>query len=202
MDGHDEAHVPEETYARFSDQVTDGTYVVVDEINITTEEGGFASIHIANPAEGIADPGFINTETGEPQNAAATIVGYSEYLEPGRYENLRVPIFEDEELQAVPEDVDRLPEPAVLVALGHVDSNENEEWDFYDEDDPDPAYNGAAENTENLYAPPLARPTDIAAVVPLETCRGSSTSRGNGPTDPDFLPAARVRAGVPVSAIV
>ena len=65
-------------------------------------------------------------------------------------------------------ELDRLEEPTVLVSLAHVDSNENQEWDFYDEGDEDPAYNGAAENTENLHAPPSARPTDIAAVVPLE----------------------------------
>lgn len=167
-DGRDEAAVTDEAYSRFSDQVTDGTYAVIDEINITTEEGGFASIHIARPEENVADVGFINPETGEPQNAAATIIGFSEYLEQGVHENVRVPLFEDEELDAVSEDMDRLEEPTVLVSLAHVDSNENQEWDFYDEGDEDPAYNGAAENTENQFAPPSARPTDIAAVVPLE----------------------------------
>lgn len=165
--GRDEGAVTEEAYSRFSDQVTDGTYAVIDEINITTEEGGFASIHIARPEEDVADVGFINPENGEPQNAAATIIGYSEWLEPGLHEDVEVPLFQDEELDAVSE-LDRLEEPTVLVSLAHVDSNENQEWDFFDEGDEDPAYNGAAENTENQFAPPLARPTDIAAVVPLE----------------------------------
>ena len=44
--------------------------------------------------------------------------------------------------------MDRLEEPTVLVSLAHIDSNENQEWDFFDEGDEDPAYNGAAENTE------------------------------------------------------
>lgn len=159
------------SYSRFSDQVTDGTYVIVDEGNITTEEGGFMSVHIARPEEGIADVGFINEEDGSPQNAAATIIGYSEYLEPGVHQNIRVPIFEDEELQAVSGDKDRLEEPTVLVSLPHVDSNENEEWDFYDEGDQDGAYGfeeiGAP--TDGSFAPPGPdRPTDIAAVVPLE----------------------------------
>ncbi|WP_336345495.1 DUF7282 domain-containing protein [Halalkalicoccus ordinarius] len=166
-DGRDESAVTSEAYSRFSDQVTDGTYTVIDEINITTEEGGFASIHIARPEEGVADVGFINPENGEPQNAAATIIGYSEWLEPGLHENVEVPLFQDEELDAVSE-LDRLEEPTVLVSLAHIDSNENQEWDFFDESDEDPAYNGAAENTENQFAPPSARPTDIAAVVPLE----------------------------------
>jgi hypothetical protein len=159
------------SYSRMSDQVTDGSYVIVDEGNITTEEGGFMSVHIARPEEGIADVGFINEVDGSPQNAAATIIGYSEYLEPGVHQNIEVPIFQDEELQAVSEDMDRLEEPTVLVSLPHVDSNENQEWDFFDEGDPDGAYGfdeiGAP--TDGSFAPPGPdRPTDIAAVVPLE----------------------------------
>lgn len=168
--GHKKGCVSDQSFSRFSDQVTDGTYVIVDEVNITTEEGGFMSIHLARPEEGIADVGFINPEDGSPQNAADTIIGYSEYLEPGLHQNLKVPIFQDEELNAVPDDVDRLPEPAVLVSLPHIDSNENEEWDFFDEEDEDPAYGpGVGEPTDGLFAPPGPdRPTDIAAVVPLE----------------------------------
>ncbi|ADJ15437.1 hypothetical protein C497_12397 [Halalkalicoccus jeotgali B3] len=159
------------SYSRFSDQVTDGTYVIVDEGNITTEEGGFMSVHIARPEEDIADVGFINPEDGSPQNAAATIIGYSEYLEPGVHQNIKVPILQDEELQAVSGELDRLPEPAVLVSLPHVDSNENEEWDFFDEGDPDSAYGfeGIGAPTDGSFGPPGPdRPTDIAAVVPLE----------------------------------
>lgn len=122
--------------------------------------------------ENVADVGFINPENGEPQNAAATIIGYSAWLEPGFHEDVEVPLFEDEKLQAVCEGMDRLEEPTVLVSLAHIDSNENQEWDFFDEGDEDPAYNGAAENTENQYAPPSARLTDIAAVVPLEENAG------------------------------
>lgn len=158
------------SYSRFEDQVTDGTYVIVDEGNITTEEGGFMSVHIARPEEDIADVGFIDPETGEPQNAAATIIGYSEYLEPGVHQNIKVPILQDEELDAVGE-LDRLEEPTVLVSLPHVDSNENEEWDFFDEGDEDPAYGfeGVGAPTDGSFAPPGPdRPTDIAAVVPLE----------------------------------
>lgn len=68
--------------------------------------------------------------------------------------------------------MDRLEESTVLVSLAHIDSNENQEWDFYDKGDEDPAYNGAAENTDNQYVPSFARPTDIAAVVPLEENAG------------------------------
>lgn len=158
------------SYSRFSDQVTDGTYVIVDEVNITTEEGGFVSIHLARPEEGIADVGFINEDDGSPQNAADTIIGYSEYLKQGLHQNVKVPIFTVKELNAVPDDVDRLPEPAVLVSLQHIDSNENEDWDFFDEEDEDPAYGpGVGEPTDGLFAPPGPdRPTDIAAVVPLK----------------------------------
>lgn len=159
------------SYSRFSGQVTDGTYVVVDEGNITTPEGGFMSVHIARPEEGIADVGFINEEDGSPQNAAATIIGYSEWLPPGVHQNIEVPIFEDEELDAVSGDMDRLEESTVLVSLPHIDSNENQEWDFYDEGEPDGAYGfeGTGAPTDGSFAPPGPdRPTDIAAVVPLK----------------------------------
>lgn len=157
------------SYTRFSDQVTDGTYVIVDEANITTEEGGFISIHIARPEEDISDVGFINPEDGTPQNAAQTIIGYSAFLEQGLYQNVKVPIFEDDELEAVDE-LDRLEEPTVLVSLQHVDSNDNEEWDFYTNDSEDPAYaDDVGEPNDGSFAPPgPQRPTDIAAVVPLE----------------------------------
>lgn len=151
-----------DAFSRFEDQVTDGTYVIVEEVRLTTP--GFVSIHIARPEEDIADVGFINTENGDPQNAAATIIGYSEFLEPGTYEDVKVPLFEDEELDAVSGEIDRLPEPAVLVSLAHEDSNDNEEWDFYDEGNEDPAYDFG----DTMFAPPFDRPTDIAAVVPLE----------------------------------
>lgn len=169
-DGHKKGSVSDQAFSRFSDQVTDGTHVVVNEINITTEEGGFVSIHIARPEEGVADVGFINPENGEAQNAPATVIGYSEWLEPGLHEHVHVPLFKDKKLDAVPEEMDRLEEPTVLVSLAHVDSNENREWDFFDEENEDPAYGpGVGEPTDGLFAPPGPdRPTDIAAVVPLE----------------------------------
>lgn len=159
------------SYSRFHDQVTSGGYVIVDEVNITTEEGGFMSVHIARPEEGIADVGFIDAETGEPQNAAETIIGYSEFLEQGVHQNVRVPLFDDEDLEAVSGEFDQLPDATVLVSLPHIDSNENEEWDFFEEGDEDPAYgfDGVGAPTDGSFAPPGPnRPTDIAAVVPLE----------------------------------
>ena len=65
-DGHDEGWVSDQAYSQFSNQVTDGTYVVIDEMNITTPEGGFASVHIARPKDGVADVGFINPKNAEP----------------------------------------------------------------------------------------------------------------------------------------
>ncbi|KYH23886.1 hypothetical protein HAPAU_39650 [Halalkalicoccus paucihalophilus] len=74
-------------------------------------------------------------------------------------------------MDAVTGELDRLPEATVLVSLPHVDSNENEEWDFFDEDDEDPAYGfeDVGAPTDGSFAPPGPdRPTDIEAVVPLE----------------------------------
>ena len=152
-DSKDDDDDDSDAFVRFDDQVTDGTYVVVEEAKLTTP--GFVSIHLG--------PEFINDD-GEPVNAPETIIGYSAFLEAGEYENVEVPLFEDEELPAVEEDEERLDEPTVLVALPHEDANENEEWDFYDVDDPDVAYDFG----DTSFAPPSDRATDIAAVVPLE----------------------------------
>ena len=47
----------------------------------------------------------------------------------------------------------------------HIDGNDNEEWDLFDtEDVADFAYDFG----KTQFAPPFDRPSDIAAVVPLE----------------------------------
>jgi len=104
-------------------------------------------------------------EDGGPQNAAQTIIGYSEYLAVGVYDRVVVDIFEDEELLPVSDDRDRLEEPQVLLALMHTDGNGNGEWDLFDNEDiQDAAYDFG---TTDL-APPYDRPSDVAPVIPLE----------------------------------
>ena len=173
------------SYTRISDQVTDGTYAIIDEVNIVPEEGGFAEIHAAHPIPGIdaTDPGFI-AEDGSAQNAFGNALGYSEFLPQGLYQNVKVPLFEDENFDAVDGSVDRLKEPTVVVSLPHIDSNGNEEYDNYEAGAPDPAFGSDADDIEEgagdvegivgapndgAFAPPdFNRPTDVAALIPLK----------------------------------
>lgn len=110
-------------------------------MNIVPEEGGFAEIHVAHPIPGIdaTDPGFIDKD-GDAQNAFGTALSYSEFLPQGLYQNVKVPLFEDKNFQAVDGSVNRLKEPIVVVSLPHIDSNGNEEYDNYEEGAPDPAF--------------------------------------------------------------
>ncbi len=141
-----------EAFVRFGNQVTDGSYVIVEKVRFTTP--GFVSIHLG--AEFIGD-------NGGPVEPPTNIIGYSAFFEPGTYHNVEVPLFVDELLPAVDGTQSRLQEATVLVALPHEDVNGNEEWDFYSVEDPDKAYGFG----DTDFAPPLNRTTDIAAVVPL-----------------------------------
>jgi hypothetical protein len=158
-----EVDLGEKASVRFEDQVTDGTYIVARDVVVPT--AGFLSIHelvAENPGGEVFD--YV-AEDGGPQNAAQTIIGYSEYLAVGVYDRVVVDIFEDEELLPVSDDRDRLEEPQVLLALMHTDGNGNGEWDLFDNEDiQDAAYDFG---TTDL-APPYDRPSDVAPVIPLE----------------------------------
>ena len=84
-----------------SDQSTDGTAVVVD--SATVEDGGFIAIHDSSLLDG---------------EALASVIGVSEYLEPGSYEDLTVELS------------DPIAEADTLIAMPHRDTNGNEEYEF------------------------------------------------------------------------
>lgn len=143
----------------------DGTYVVGNGVVVPT--GGFLSIHQLNNVEIDGEEFYyIDRENGAPQFAPQTIIGHSEFLEPGVYNRVPVDIYEDERHPLVDEtDQDRLEDPEPLLALMHVDGNDNEEWDLFgNQNIVDAAYDFGATN----FAPPSDRASDIAAVVPLE----------------------------------
>jgi|GEM_PF-1172726 hypothetical protein len=84
-----------------SDQSTDGTTVVVD--SVTVEDGGFIAIHDSSLNDG---------------EVLASVIGASDYLEPGSYENLTVELS------------DPITEADTLIPMAHRDTNGNEEYDF------------------------------------------------------------------------
>ncbi|NUE01678.1 hypothetical protein HUB97_04105 [Halorubraceae archaeon YAN] len=98
----------------FDDQDSDGTAVVVD--SVTLSEGGFVAIHDEDD----------------------DIIGVSEYLNAGDHEDVSIELFD-----AVPGadfEQDELEEDTTLTAMAHLDTNDNEEFDFVEDDSEDTPY--------------------------------------------------------------
>ncbi|WP_425433303.1 DUF7282 domain-containing protein [Haloarcula rubra] len=95
-----------------ADQSSDGTTVVVDRVDVS--EGGFVAVHDATLLDGAVFD---------------SVVGHSEYLEPGVHENVTVTLD------------DRLASGQTLVAMPHVDSDGDEAYTFVEsEGDADGPY--------------------------------------------------------------
>jgi hypothetical protein len=101
----------EETAITFEDQAIDGETVVVEEV--TLEEGGFVAIHNASLLDG---------------NTIGSVVGVSAYLEAGTHEDVEVTLFEG--VEGVEYDQSSLEEDGTLIAMPHLDTNDNEAYDF------------------------------------------------------------------------
>jgi hypothetical protein len=94
----------------FDDQESDGTTVTIDEVNVS--DGGYVAIHDASLLDG---------------NVVGSVVGVSEYLEPGEYEDLDVELFD---VEGADFDESELTEDQTLIAMPHLDTNDNETYDF------------------------------------------------------------------------
>lgn len=79
------------------------------------EKGGFVTMHDTRLLDGVG---------------AGSIIGVSEYLDPGKHENVTVPLF-NEPLET---DKEELRENQILIAVPHLDTNENQEFDFLPSD--------------------------------------------------------------------
>ncbi|MDQ2052132.1 hypothetical protein RBH26_16765 [Natronolimnohabitans sp. A-GB9] len=89
----------------FSDQSIEDDTVVVDDVEL--EDGGFVVIHDSSLLVG---------------NVIGSVIGVSEYLEPGEHENVEVAL--DEPLE----------EDETLIAMAHLDTNDDEAFDFVETD--------------------------------------------------------------------
>lgn len=98
---------PDAATVSFSDQSTTGGSVVVDSVELG--DGGFVVIHDSSLLDG---------------EVAASVIGNSEYLEPGSYDDLTVRL--DEPIE----------EGDTLIAMAHQDTNGNQTYDFPDADGP------------------------------------------------------------------
>ncbi|MFC5279443.1 CARDB domain-containing protein [Halorubrum rubrum] len=95
----------------FSDQTTNGTAVTVDSVN--TSDGGFVVIH---------DDSLLDGEV------TGSVIGVSEYLEPGEHENVTVTLFDD--VPGATFDRTELTGNETLIAMPHRDTNANGTYDF------------------------------------------------------------------------
>lgn len=102
--GMDDEETPEDASVMLSDQESeDGMSAVVDEVALP--EGGFVAIH---------DETLLTEEDPIGSN-----VGVSEYFEAGMHEDVEVDL--DREIET---------EGETLIAMPHMDTNDNEEYDF------------------------------------------------------------------------
>ncbi|MFC4541930.1 hypothetical protein ACFO5R_08315 [Halosolutus amylolyticus] len=113
----------------FEDQTTDGETVVVQ--NVTMASGGFVTIHDSSLLVG---------------NVIGSVIGTSEYLEPGTHENVTVTL--DEPLE----------EDETLIAMPHRDTNDNQTYDFVETDG----------QQDGPYLTPDDEPVTDDAVVTVE----------------------------------
>jgi hypothetical protein len=95
----------------FKDQKTDGMSVMVQ--SITMSEGGFAAIHDSSLLEG---------------NVLGSVIGVSKKLEAGTHENVEVMLFEG--VPGADFDQKMLKKDQTLIAMPHLDSNDNATYDF------------------------------------------------------------------------
>ncbi|WP_256391804.1 DUF4397 domain-containing protein [Natronoarchaeum rubrum] len=102
----------------FEDQESDGTSVEV--ASATLPEGGFVTIHDSTLLEG---------------EVTGSVIGVSEYLDSGDQEDIVVDLYEG--VPGAEFDDDELTEDETLIAMPHLDTNDNEEYDFVESEGED-----------------------------------------------------------------
>lgn len=96
----------------FPDQLTDGSLVKI--ISATLPDGGFLAIHDAK-----------SLLAGKP---VESVIGVSEYLEPGTHENIAVEVYRD--VPGASFDQTGLSDSQLVVAMPHLDGNSSEVYEF------------------------------------------------------------------------
>jgi len=94
----------------FEDQTSDGTSVTVE--NATVPRGGYVTIHNESLLDG---------------DAVGSVVGVSDYLEAGEYDNLTVDLFD---VPGADFDESELTENQTLIAMPHEETTGDETYDF------------------------------------------------------------------------
>ncbi|QIO21182.1 CARDB domain-containing protein [Haloarcula sp. JP-L23] len=92
------------------DQSSDGTTVVVTDVSVS--EGGYVVIHDSSLLEG---------------NVVGSVIGVSEYLEPGEYDEVTVELFD---VSGAGFAEPTLTENQTLIAMPHLETTDDETYDF------------------------------------------------------------------------
>lgn len=107
----------------FNDQTTGGQQVVVDRVYLP--DGGYVAVHDASLLDG---------------NVKGSVVGVSEFLDAGAYDDVTVTLFRTDEVPGLADNADPaiLTQDTTLIAMPHLETNGNTEYNFLvsDEDGP------------------------------------------------------------------
>ncbi|WP_340098072.1 DUF7282 domain-containing protein [Salinibaculum salinum] len=106
----DNVTVDQEAAVSFESQATNGTTVSI--ANFTLPDGGYVAIHNDTLLDG---------------DAVGSVIGVSEYFEPGTYENQSVTLFN---VSGANFSQAQLTELQTLIAMPHQETNENTTYDF------------------------------------------------------------------------
>ena len=103
----------ENASVEFNNVTTDGETVTVD--SVTAPEGGFVAIHNLSLQDG---------------NTLGSVIGVSEYVEPGTTEDVEVSLFEGVDGTEFTQSELRNNTSIPLIAMPHLDTDGDEEYDF------------------------------------------------------------------------
>ncbi|MEF8871453.1 MAG: hypothetical protein V5A41_07465, partial [Haloarculaceae archaeon] len=106
----DNVTVDQEAAVSFESQATNGTAVTI--ANFTLPDGGYVAIHNDTLLDG---------------DAVGSVIGASEYFEPGTYENESITLFN---VSGANFNQTQLTELQTLIAMPHQETNENTTYDF------------------------------------------------------------------------
>ncbi|MFY4812508.1 DUF7282 domain-containing protein [Haloarcula sp. AONF1] len=132
-----------------SDQESDGSEVVVDSAQLSS--GGFIAIH--------------------EDSASGDVIGNSEYLEPGTYNDLTVTLDEP------------MDENFTAVAMPHQDTNDNEAYDFPGDDGPYTQNGSAVTDSANVTVT-AEEPTETETEPPETETEPPETEPPETETEP------------------
>jgi hypothetical protein len=150
--------VDEQAAVAFLNQTTGGSTIVID--SVTVPEGGFVAIH---------DTSLLDSEV------VGSVIGVSDYLEPGTQEEVEVNLFD---VPGAEFDQSELEEAQALIAMPHMDTDGDEEYGFVEsdgEDDGPYVRSGQAvvdiayAVTEAAEETPTATPEDTPTATPEDT---------------------------------